>query len=85
MDEGAPGAEVLDSNDDMDEDNEIPVEIPQCSLTDFKKQRRTCVCVNNTQTHAKTDTDPDTRKARTDTHEPRTQTYRHGRRNRITA
>ncbi len=38
MDEGAPGAEVLDSNDDMDEDNEIPVEIPQCSLTDFKKQ-----------------------------------------------
>jgi len=24
----APGAQVLDSNDDMDEDNEIPFEIP---------------------------------------------------------
>ena len=29
VDEGAPGAEVLDSNDDMDEDNEIPFEIPR--------------------------------------------------------
>ena len=28
VDEGAPGSEVLDSNDDMDEDNEIPYEIP---------------------------------------------------------
>ena len=26
--EVAPGAEVLDSNDDMDEDNEIPFEFP---------------------------------------------------------
>ena len=29
LDEGAPGDEVLDSNDDMDEDNEIPFEIPR--------------------------------------------------------
>jgi len=28
VDEGAPGSEVLDSNDDMDEDNEISYEIP---------------------------------------------------------
>jgi hypothetical protein len=28
VDEGAPGSELLDSNDDMDEDNEIPYEIP---------------------------------------------------------
>jgi len=26
--EGDPGAEVLDANDDMDEDNEIPLEMP---------------------------------------------------------
>ena len=31
VDEGAPGAEVLDANDDMDEDNEIPFEIPDAS------------------------------------------------------
>jgi len=28
VDEGAPGAEVLDSSDDMDEDDEILFEIP---------------------------------------------------------
>ena len=28
VDEGAPGGEVLDSNYDMHEDNEIPFEIP---------------------------------------------------------
>jgi hypothetical protein len=31
VDEGAPGAQVLDANDDMDEDNEIPFEIPDVS------------------------------------------------------
>ena len=29
VDEGAPGAEVLDSNDGTNEDNEIPLEIPE--------------------------------------------------------
>ena len=29
-----PGAEVLDLNDDMGEDNEVPSEIPQIQVTD---------------------------------------------------
>ena len=39
--EVAPGAEVLDSNDDMDEDNEIPFEIPRIRLS---SSTFGCVC-----------------------------------------
>ena len=33
VNEGSPGAEVLDSNDDMDEDNDISFEIPRIRVS----------------------------------------------------